>query len=399
MPSPELLAPDRAERLLSGAPPETAREADVERMVRELRALSAPAPGELRERVRRLSAPPSKRTRSRLAAAFAAAAVLVTAVAAIAIVGREEPGKTAEPASVDPPAAGATPTTPSPTPIPSWGDQDSSADHEKQPHDLFKGAGPTLALDSGDAPKVRTPPGVVTDAGRAQDVDQFIALRLKNADGVSQAAGDALRITRDLGGVVTASAVDTSGREGTARLELSIPTRRLDDAIVRLSALGTITEQRVATRDLQGGIDRRGRRIEQLQTAVRADELRLASGTLDPGEKLEVELRLLRERGRLRELTGERARLLREAAYAEVTLTLHTREAAGAPSKKDGIGGAARDAVDALGRAGEVAVFAGILLAPLLAVGLVLWLALRSRRRRADDRLLEQPRPTAPAGP
>jgi hypothetical protein len=232
-------------------------------------------------------------------------------------------------------------------------------------------------------------------SNRAQDVDLSLALRVKDADALSNAAADALAITRDLGGVVASSNVDTSGREGRAQLELSIPTRRLDDAIVRLSSLGTITEQRVATRDLQGGIDRRGRAIERLREAIRADELRLASGTLDAGEKLEVELRLLGQRARLRDLTRERGRLLREAAYAEVTLILHTREAAGAPAKDGGIGGSARDGVDALGRAGEIAIFAGILLAPLLAVGLVAWTVLRVRRRRADDRLLERPSPAA----
>ena len=64
MPSPELLAPERAERLLAGAPPETAREADVERLVRELRALSAPAPASLRAQIGSLSAPrPPRRHR------------------------------------------------------------------------------------------------------------------------------------------------------------------------------------------------------------------------------------------------------------------------------------------------------------------------------------------------
>ena len=87
MPSPELLALDRAERLLSGAPPETAREADVERIVRELRALSAPAPAELRERVGRLSAPSAPRRR-RLVPVLAAAAIITAALGAAALVAR-----------------------------------------------------------------------------------------------------------------------------------------------------------------------------------------------------------------------------------------------------------------------------------------------------------------------
>jgi hypothetical protein len=82
-----------------------------------------------------------------------------------------------------------------------------------------------------------------------------------------------------------------------------------------------------------------------------------------------------------------------------VTLALHTREAAGAPAPEGGIGGAARDALDTLGRAGEIAVFAAILLAPLLALAVLVWIALRARRRRVDARLLDQPRPAAPPQP
>jgi hypothetical protein len=385
MPSPELLAPERAERLLAGAPPETAREADVERLVRELRALSAPAPAELRERVAGLSLPRAPR-RPRLVVALAAAAILVASVSAAALLRRDE-----QPARETAPRASAqaagTSTTWSSAPRPTAG---GANEEQKQ---SYRGAVGSTVLQKDGA--TTTGAGVATDASRAQDVDLSLALRVKDADAVSDAAADALAVTRDLGGVVAASNVDTSGREGRAQLELSVPTRRLDDAIARLSALGTITEQRVGTRDLQGGIDRRGRAIERLRAAIRADELRLASGTLDAGEKLEVELRLLRERARLRDLTRARTRLLREAAYAEVTLTLHTREASAPPAKGGGVGGAARDAVDALGRAAEIAVFAAILLAPLAVLVFVMWVGLRSRRRRADERLLERPSPAA----
>jgi uncharacterized protein DUF4349 len=390
MPSPELLAPDRAERLLAGSPPETAREADVERIVRELRALSAPAPAELRERVGRLSSPRAPQRR-RLVPVLATAAIFASVLSAVAFVAREGSDERSAPESRGPQLLSGLDVggRGEPTSAP-----DAAPDESNFSGKLSKDRRTTLSNGG-----VVESAGPRPDAERAQDVDLLLALRLKDADALSTAANDALQITDDIGGVVASSNVDSAGREGSARLELSIPTRHLDEAIVRLSALGAITEQRIATRDLQGGIDRRSRRIEQLQTAIRADELRLASGTLDAGEKLEVELRLLRERGLLRELTRERSRLLREAAYAEVTLALHTREAAGAPAPEGGIGGAARDALDMLGRAGEIAVFAGILLAPLLALALLVWIALRARRRRVDARLLEQPRPAAPPQP
>jgi hypothetical protein len=397
MPSPELLAPERAERLLAGAPPETSREAAVEGLLRELRATSGPASPELRERVRSLGTAPPRRSRRRtalvLVPAVLALAATVGGIAAWQSGGDERTAvaqsagdRRAEPGGASAvPSAGSGPTAPQ---------SDDGAEWRAREKD---GAGMVLA--DGAADDAAAEAAVPLPSGRAHDTDLLIALRVRDAERLSEAATTAMTTARDLGGFVRSSQVDTGGREGTARIELRIPTARLEDAILRLSALGEITGQTVATRDLQGGIDRRAARIESLRDAIAADELRLASGTLSPAERLTVELRLVRERAQLRRLARERGALLREAAYAELTLRLHTREAAGAPAKEGGIGGAARDAVDALGRGGEIAVFAGIVAAPFVLLAALLWLALRTRRRRMDERLLERPGPAAPSGP
>ena len=201
-----------------------------------------------------------------------------------------------------------------------------------------------------------------------------------------------MRIARDLGGFVAASQVETAGAEGDARLALRVPVRRLEDALVRLSSLGTITGQDVAIQDLQGAVDRRARGIELLEGRIRADELRLASGTLTAEERLAVELRLDRERARLGELRRARAALLRRASVAEIDLALHTRAAAATPDE-GGAAGAARDAFDLLGGVGIGLVYAAILGGPLLLVLLLAWLAARRRSRRLEHRLLDQPRP------
>jgi hypothetical protein len=77
---------------------------------------------------------------------------------------------------------------------------------------------------------------------------------------------------------------------------------------------------------------------------------------------------------------------------------LHTRAAAAAAEKDESrVEGAARDALDFLSRAGSVALFLAIVLSPLLLLAVLLWLALRSRTRRIEERLLERPRPAAPS--
>jgi hypothetical protein len=57
MPTSETLAPERVERLVAGGVPETAREALVAGLVRELRAAPAEPPEELRGRVAALREP------------------------------------------------------------------------------------------------------------------------------------------------------------------------------------------------------------------------------------------------------------------------------------------------------------------------------------------------------
>ena len=57
MRSPDATDVERIEGLLRGMPPETAREAHLEGMIRELRSVSPRASHELRERVRTLREP------------------------------------------------------------------------------------------------------------------------------------------------------------------------------------------------------------------------------------------------------------------------------------------------------------------------------------------------------
>jgi len=57
MPTPETLAPERVDRLVAGDVPETAREALVAGLVRELRAAPSEPSQELRARVAGLRAP------------------------------------------------------------------------------------------------------------------------------------------------------------------------------------------------------------------------------------------------------------------------------------------------------------------------------------------------------
>jgi hypothetical protein len=366
MPSPDLIAPERLEEILSGAFPETEREARVQGLALELRSSTSPAPEALRQRVRTLGATPRKRrsfSRRRLALVLASVC-FVAFIGVLAVSGErsgeDESGGQAVPGAAAPQAEG-----------------------DRTP-ELVQGA-------SGDVQGALTPV-----SGRARDIDMWIELRMQNADRLSDAANEATRITRELGGFVAASTVRSAGQEGRAELALRVPVNKVDDATFRLSQLGTITGQRVVTEDLQAGLDRSSRQIAALDHAIRIAELRLKSGTLDAEERLRVEIRLEQLRDQVAELRRSRARLAAQAATAELTLVLHTREAAGA-KEESRIGGAAGHAIDFLGRAGSITVFLAIVLSPLVLLLALVWLTLRARARRVEADLLERRRPAAPS--
>jgi hypothetical protein len=368
MSPPDPVWPNRLEELLAGAFPETEHEARLQGLARELRAGSVSASATLRARVEGLStAPREPRFGPRARAALVVA--LVGAFIAAAITGGlvSNGGGGGESAGT---AAGEA-TRGAPSSI------------EKNLSEQLRRMG------SADAP-------AFVPTGRAQDVDMWITLRVTDADAVSDASQEAMSITRELGGVVLSSNLQTGRTGGQARLTLKIPTARVEDAAFRLSALGTVTGRRIVTTDLQAPIDRTLLRIEHLRSAIRIAKARLASGLLDAEETLQMRIRLEHLRTRLRDVMRAHAALAQRAAMADLTLTLGTGGGAAPRKSEGGVAGAAGTAFDILKGAGAVAVFLAIVLSPIVLLIVLAWLALRARNRRIESKLLDEPQPASP---
>jgi hypothetical protein len=373
MSSPELAA-NRLEDLLAGAFPETHAEARLQGLARELRTVSIVAPKSLRQRVAEMKpAPRVRNSRRRLVVALAAA-VLVLAAGTLAAFRLT---------SFDGTTAAQEPLRRTERSVPAAIDRNLL---EKYP-----------PLTSGQSSEALGPPraaGMSVPADRAQDVDMWIDLRVPDADKVSSASQDAVRITRDLGGVVTSSTVDTKGTQGRAQLTLKIPVGNLDDAVFRLSQLGTVTAQRTNTQDLQAPLDRVSRRIAEYRSKIRIELARLASGQLAAAEELAARIHLENLRRNLGYALRSKATIVGKTSMANLTFRLVT----GAPvaeKNQGGIAGAADRAGDFLRGAGAVAVFAAIVLSPLIVLAILAWLALRARRRRIEARFLDEPQPGA----
>jgi hypothetical protein len=201
---------------------------------------------------------------------------------------------------------------------------------------------------------------------RLQDYDATLSLRVR---GVSEATKRAVRIAASLGGFP--ASVEVHGT--TADLRLRVPVTKVQQAVERLSALGTITGEDVSIRDVQAGVDATDRTIARLQRALR--RLR-AEGA--PQKRVDALV------ARIQKLQRARADTIRQARLATVELHLRTPRQVAAPAEHGPLHGA----VVALRWVGIGALYALVVGGPVLVVALVAWLAWRFTRRRRESRLL-----------
>jgi ribosomal protein L29 len=360
MRSPDATDVERIEGLLRGMPPETEREGHLEGMIRELRTVSPRASREVRERVRTLREPEPRRS-------LGWRPMLVLVPVALALAGAA---------------------------FLSRGDNDSD-------QGVAFSRERTAALEAQPAPQAKDAEDAfagplaptLSDAARAQEWDVSLELAVRDNRSLSDASAEAIRTTRSLGGFVVSSNVATQGSGGRADLVLRIPQRRVQDAIAQFSELGTITGQQVTVQDRQADLDRLAKRIDTLRIQLAEVRAQLAQGGLSEVDRLRLELRRQRLQGELNQQTRQRTGIANEVALAEFSLTLQTKRAAAAAG--DGrIDRAVGDAVEVLSVAAAVGLFLLIVLAPLAAIAALLFLVRRSLRRREEERLLEQPRPT-----
>jgi hypothetical protein len=376
MSSPELIAPARLEALLGGSVPDTQDEARLQGLARELRGASVAAPPSLQERVAGIGAsaqPRLRRPSPRLVAVFAAAVLVLVAGTFAALRFAGDFGTQTELA---------TPTT-----APRHMERNVPLAVQKQ-----------LSGQASDSAAPLDRPAILGPApsNRAQDIDMWIDLRVQDADAVSSASQDAVRIARELGGVVTSSTVDTRGAQGRAQLTLRIPVGKLDDAVFRLTQLGTVTAQRTNTQDLQGPLDRVSRRIAELRSKIRIELARLASGQPTAAEELAARIHLENLRRNLDYAKRSRASIVSKTAMADLTFRLATGASSAMDKSESGIAGAAAKAGDFLRGAGAVAVFLALVLSPLVLLVILAWIAFRARNRRIEARLLDEPQPGTP---
>ena len=219
----------------------------------------------------------------------------------------------------------------------------------------------------------------LTPGSRLQRYGVAMSLRVRD---LSRATQSAVRQTRQLGGYVAAADYSTGTSTGDSSLELRVPVQNVQQAIAKFTDLGTILSQRISVDDLQAPLDQTDARIAAQQKII--DEL--ATKNFRTAAE---QARLDAARRALRRLTQTHSNLVREGTYAKISLQLTTRKTAAkhvAPGRFDRFWG---DAGDILGKEAIVVLYALVVAGPFAILALLALLAERTRRRRADHRLLE----------
>jgi Domain of unknown function (DUF4349) len=328
-------------------------------VVAEIRAAQPEAPVELRERVRLIAAaaPPERRPFSRRSLfsrrRLFAVLVPVAAAAAIAVVATRPTHHSAavQPFPVDRALTNKLDTQSS----------EGSVAHAK-------------------AAAVPGQVALAPSATRPQKYSASLTLRVPNATAVSNATKHAVAVVTALGGYVVSAHVNAGTTAASSDLVLKVPKTNVRTAIARLSALGTITAEQVDIQDLQAGIattDRTMQRLQRQLTALRAEQSTPA-----------IVRQIAALTTRIERLQRQEASTLRAARYATVSLHLATP----APKTPKHHGHGPLHDLGVTFRWIDIGAIYGLALGvpALVLIGLV-WLGVRTIRRRRENALLSRP--------
>jgi Domain of unknown function (DUF4349) len=213
-------------------------------------------------------------------------------------------------------------------------------------------------------------------------------LRLRVSD-LSATTKQEIRLTRGWGGYVVSVDYGSGQKAGEAYLVVRVPIAKVQTALARLTALGTIVADHVSIRDIQGQLNRRFSQMADLRAQIANLRAKLTHTSLTQSKRAFFEAALAQRQARLAKLQDEQTAQKTRASFATVALTLETKKAAVVvPSKPSRIGRALHNIGRVLVTEAEILLYVLLIGAPFVLLGVLLWAGLRSLRRRSDEQLL-----------
>jgi hypothetical protein len=204
-------------------------------------------------------------------------------------------------------------------------------------------------------------------------------LRVPTAAAVSNDTKRAVAIANALGGYLAFANVNAGGKSGYADIRLRIPKAHVQEAVRQLSALGRVVGENVQVQDLTSGLSATDRLIASLQRRLAALRLQ-AQTTL-------VQREIAAITTQIENLQRGRSSTVRNAHYATVSVTFSTPPSTPPkhhhPGPLHGLGVAFR-------WIGIGAVYALAVGTPFLALAGLIWLGVRTLRRRREEELLSR---------
>ncbi len=232
-----------------------------------------------------------------------------------------------------------------------------------------------------------TKSAIAPDAQRAQQVSATLTVEVDDSNGVSSASQKALDLTRRLGGHVLSASVVT-GEGANATIAVRVPVDRVQEAVVGLSALGTIVSQQVSIQDLQSTLDQLERRERSVRAQIALIVARLESDTLDAETRARLQSRLQNLRAELRSLRRSIGGTRAEARMATIQFAVVTPEFQGGVAPTSRVDRTLDEALNVLAWEGVIALAIAIVIAPFALVVFAAWLGRKLYRRREEERLL-----------
>jgi hypothetical protein len=190
----------------------------------------------------------------------------------------------------------------------------------------------------------------------------------------------------DANGIVLHSTT-SSGKGAGARFELLIPSVRLGDALAAFSSIDEVRSRHEATDDITKPTVTVDEELQDSQARVDSLLAQLSGAELE-SEREAIAAELHAERGHAARLRSQLARLHQRTSYSRVLVRIQSGTSTDSGGAW-GIGDAFHDAGHVLGIAAGVTLVSLAVIAPLVLLCLLAWLAqrlwLRTRRERALD--------------
>ena len=222
---------------------------------------------------------------------------------------------------------------------------------------------------------------VAPNVTRVQRYSTSLELRVRDAADLSAASKHAVAIAHSLGGYEQRVSVETERASGSGEIVLRIPKAHAQEAVRRLTALGTIVSEYVSVQDLTTQVNATDRLISRLQRRLAVLRAQV--------QDAQAQRRLAALTARVEQLQRGRATTVRSARYATVDLRLVTRTPPAPPVHRGhgplhGLGVAFR-------WIGIGAVYVVALAVPFVLLAALVWSGARALRRRREDALLSRP--------